>query len=326
MIIRIHRKIWNSVILVICLQHQLCFSLSLSLSSQLIRLASWNLLAPVYTKGRKYPWCSEEHLSWDHRKGLITEQLIQARADILCLQEVQIEHWPDLLASLQPLRYQGILQNVTSGHPVATAVLYDASKLELLRSESRSRALIAVLKERSSEESSSSTNINMNTDRHLYLASVHLEAGQEEDCNLTRYHQLKSLWKRMSNHIRLDKVPLDDAAVVLAGDFNMLYSNPLYSSLSRGLLYHPNNPLTPAKKLTKLEDAYRATTSIASPKRLEKTFGGGSILDYIWTSERVDVKECLVLNPQVLDPERQLCPSDTHPSDHLPIGAVFQWR
>jgi mRNA deadenylase 3'-5' endonuclease subunit Ccr4 len=298
----------------------LCQQVPLAVS--LIRLASWNLLAPVYSPRYKYPWCAKEHLSWEHRKPLIAEKLLQAEADVICLQEVQIEHWRDMLDCMP--RYEGILQNVTRDHPVASAVLYDPLKLEISRVESRSRALIVVLSEIMEMNQQSNSNLQAKNG-NLYLANVHLEAGQGHDCNLTRYNQLKSLWKRLSNHIRQDNIPLQDAPIVLAGDFNMLHGNPLHTFLSRGLLQNPTKKFTLPTTITKLQDAYLTSTSNESSNRLEKTFARGSVLDYIWTSDRVTVEECLVLDPQVLKKEAQLWPSHDHPSDHLPIGAILKW-
>lgn len=80
-----------------------------------------NLLAQDYVKEYKYPWTRQNPgcLDWDHRKALIADQLLDKdfKADIVCLQEAQVDLFGELLSSLSPV-YDGVLQNVTRGHNV----------------------------------------------------------------------------------------------------------------------------------------------------------------------------------------------------------------
>lgn len=80
-----------------------------------------NLLAQEYVKEYKYPWTKQTPgcLDWDHRKSLIVDQLLdpQAKADVFCLQEAQVDLFEELLSSLFPV-YSGVIQNVTRGHNV----------------------------------------------------------------------------------------------------------------------------------------------------------------------------------------------------------------
>jgi mRNA deadenylase 3'-5' endonuclease subunit Ccr4 len=283
-----------------------------------IRLVSWNLLAQCYSHPRKYPWCDDQYLEWNYRSNLIRKQLSSFQADIICLQEMQVDLWPDFISSVSG--YTGILQNVTAFHPVASAVLIkEGLDLEVLRVESRSRALIIVL---SSPSSPSLT--------PLYLANVHLEAGGSHDENLIRYNQLKSLWKRLKYHCTLDHANLPEARIVLAGDFNILHTNPLHTFLSQGLLdpmlITKGKGKIPLPMVTaKLHDAYVATCTQQGSCQLGMTYAQGSVLDYIFTSNGVTVIDTLLLHPAAAFQEPQLWPSSLHPSDHLPIGAVLEW-
>ena len=80
-----------------------------------------NLLAQEYVKEYKYPWTKQTPgcLDWDHRKSLIVDQLLdpQAKADIFCLQEAQVDLFEELLSSVSSV-YSGVIQNVTRGHNV----------------------------------------------------------------------------------------------------------------------------------------------------------------------------------------------------------------
>ena len=80
-----------------------------------------NLLAQEYVKEYKYPWTRPTPgcLEWEHRKSLIIDKLLDAgrKADIVCLQEAQVDLFGELLSGLSPV-YDGVIQNVTGGHNV----------------------------------------------------------------------------------------------------------------------------------------------------------------------------------------------------------------
>ena len=65
------------------------------------------------------------------------------------MQEVEVELWDELHSRLGELGYAGTLQQTTRGHPVANAILLRRGLLTLDRSESRSRALISVVRSNS---------------------------------------------------------------------------------------------------------------------------------------------------------------------------------
>ena len=200
-----------------------CFVVRLQCAQCLVlRLASWNLLAQCYATPSKYSWCDPQHLDWEYRKSLIIPKLLNMDADIICLQEVEVGLWPELIDAFQSHQYSGVLQNVTRGHNVASAILVrDSCCLCLERLESRSRVLIGVLQDK------------RDSSRRLYLCNVHLEAGEKNGDNLQRYHQLKSLFKRLTRQVRSDNILLDDASIIMAGDFNMLRKSPLHTFLSQ---------------------------------------------------------------------------------------------
>ena len=346
---------------------------------QQYRLASWNLLAQEYCKPTDYPWSPPEVLEWDHRKTLITSRLNEIDADIICLQEVQVDLWPELYDQFKD-RYQGFLQDVGTKHNVATATLIKRQPITTLlpisqeqnqqhmllsvdRIESRSRALIVVIKEH-------------NNPQHLYVCNVHLEAGMGDINDYHRYCQLKSLFRRLKHHCQKDSTTLEDSRIIMAGDFNMLKMQTMYNCITNGELPNAgsdsqqqqgggnnnkkgtkrkkkkNNkpkiiktiplidsygyassdiPLNdsrqhyPPPKISDDEDDDHASTNIAIREKLVKTYGGGSILDYIWTTRHVHVKDSLLLHPAATMSKAETWPNVNHPSDHLPIGIELEW-
>eukprot|EP00980_Cylindrotheca_fusiformis_P006598 scaffold1390_cov138-Cylindrotheca_fusiformis.AAC.1 len=253
-------------------------------------------------------------------------------ADIICLQEVQVDLWQDFCQILEEHQYTGVLQNVTGGHNVASALLVKkSSPLQLERLESRSRVLIGVLQDSKKRK------------QKVYLANVHLEAGEKEQDNMQRYHQLKSLFKRLSHHIQADNNRIDEAAVIMAGDFNMLRTNPLHSFLSQGRLQSPEQLKSlPAFSTIQLCDSFLefqddtvqprsskihfASSEIKGRGQLQRTYAKGHVLDYIWHSPSLRVKDSLLLHPMSCSNFPQKWPSEDHPSDHLPVGVDFEWE
>lgn len=309
----------------------LLFGAVRSIASCVVRLASWNLLAPCYARPSKYAWCDHEDLDWEYRKSMIVPRLLEMDADVICLQEVQVDLWQDFYEMFREHDYNGVIQNVTRGHNVASALLIkDSCPLQLERMESRSRVLIAVLQDPKHD------------DHKVYLANVHLEAGEKEGDNMQRYHQLKSLFKRLSRQIQADDIMLDEASIIMAGDFNMLRTNPLHSFLTQGLLQSPEQLKNlPAFSTIQLCDAYldfqdsgceprssKLHFASANKERdqLRRTYAMGHVLDYVWHSPSLTVKDSLLFHPLACNNIPQKWPSRDHPSDHLPIGVDFEWQ
>lgn len=278
---------------------------------QRLRLVSWNILAPTYSHPQKYPWSSKEHLSWRYRQKLILSDLKKIDADVICLQEMECALFDAFMSQISE-EYLGILQNTTDEHPVGNAILVRKNKLKVLRQESRSRALILVV---NGVEKFSPA-------RPLYLANVHLQAGMEDD--KTRVCQLKSLLKRIHNHVRMEisqeKTGWNETtkqlspAVIVAGDFNMLATNPVYRWLSHrhqgtgtnkqsevnildngtglellDLKFPKKVPLLPLKDIfSDLPPVLQENGEVSEAQghsEVKMTYCGGSVLDYIWTMD-----------------------------------------
>ncbi len=238
--------------------------------------------------------------------------------------------------SVHPYHYQSSLSFGTVGSRFSgTAVLIrNSCKLRIKRVESRSRALIATLRDEESK-------------KNLFVCSVHLDADRSLDPKMRaqnqkqRQSQLKSLLKRINYACKLEKEIINEAPILVAGDFNMLRENPLHESLVEGSL------TTSPSAFVSLNDAYleaerheqcsipvyREWSSDEGDKKatntdlhLVKTYKGGAILDYIWTSEKLKVVDTLLCHPKSSIVGSEKWPCDDHPSDHLPIGIDMEWN
>jgi mRNA deadenylase 3'-5' endonuclease subunit Ccr4 len=325
--------------------HHSTHALQTPLQQKPIRLLTWNLLAPLYASASKYPRSDPSYLDWSYRKPRILQTILDSEADIICLQEVQIDLWEDFCMP----GYTAISQNMTDQHPVGCAVLIRSNQnWKVVATESRSRALIVVLEDQAQEQ------------QRLYLAVVHLEAGYEKE--ETRWNQMKSLLKRVHRHV--GKNDDSNPAIVLAGDFNTCTrSSPLFSVLSGncqdGLLQKRKLPMWKGLSSFFSSDLTKKTSAgnnqppwkrilplvnVHQSDRPDLTYAGGSVLDYIWISPgAIQVHETLSWSPRIdaynqkdsaykqKDSGKELCPpqpwpSKECPSDHVPIGAVFSLK
>ena len=372
-------------------------------------MVTWNVLAPAFANQQKFPWASSQALSWSNRRERIVQQLSTIDADCICLQEVEVERWPELHAQLGELGYGGVLQE-TGGHPYGVAMLFKSDRLVCLRTESRSRAMIAVVQAAQAGAGAA----GRGGGELLYLANVHLEAGPQKEQQ--RMLQLASLLKRVRFQAEQDgAMPHVDGALplIIAGDFNceprsaphrMLSQAPRHPEKRHGLCLRralarmrpglvalgppecipagrpsqlgggawpheppsrcpeeggagarpppplplgqpssrlpsddqerpaaleggrrPGRKLPPASAaLLPLRDAYAAHPPPWGPA-LRSTYRNGRVLDYIFASPPVDVLRTMPVSSSAGSRGPHRLPSELHPSDHIPIGAVLRW-
>ncbi|KAI9905187.1 hypothetical protein PsorP6_013754 [Peronosclerospora sorghi] len=62
------------------------------------RVLTYNVLAEIYATRQMYPYCPIWALSWSFRQELLKRELQSYNADILCLQEVQGDHYKSYFA------------------------------------------------------------------------------------------------------------------------------------------------------------------------------------------------------------------------------------
>ncbi|OQR82903.1 carbon catabolite repressor protein [Achlya hypogyna] len=73
------------------------------------RVLSYNVLAEIYATRQMYPYCPMWALNWSFRKQLLKRELQLYNADILCLQEVQADHYKSFfLPMMTDLGYDGL--------------------------------------------------------------------------------------------------------------------------------------------------------------------------------------------------------------------------
>jgi len=83
-------------------------------TSGTFRVISYNCLAEIYTTPQHFPWCPTWALAWTYRRQNLTRELQGYCADVICLQEVQADHFEEhFVPVLGSLGYQGVFKSKT---------------------------------------------------------------------------------------------------------------------------------------------------------------------------------------------------------------------
>jgi len=116
-----------------------------------LRVMTYNVLAEVYATKQVYPYCPLWALSWGYRKQLIMKEIKHRDADIICLQEMQIDHFDNfLLPELTKLGYDGIIKSKTresmgrKGKIDGCAILFKRNKIRLVEQHALEYNAVAV--------------------------------------------------------------------------------------------------------------------------------------------------------------------------------------
>eukprot|EP00479_Gromia_sphaerica_P010633 TRINITY_DN494_c0_g1_i1.p1 TRINITY_DN494_c0_g1~~TRINITY_DN494_c0_g1_i1.p1 ORF type:complete len:217 (+),score=29.41 TRINITY_DN494_c0_g1_i1:498-1148(+) len=80
---------------------------------------NYNVLAEIYATQQLYPYCPLRALSWSYRRNNILREILTYNADIICLQEVQANHYDNFfLPELARHDYEGIFKKKTRDNQI----------------------------------------------------------------------------------------------------------------------------------------------------------------------------------------------------------------
>ena len=240
------------------------------------RVSTYNVLAEIYATAQQYPHCDFWALSWDFRFQNILREIMDASPEVLCLQEVQADHYENhVYASLSDAGYEGVFKQKTrqsmglAGKVDGCALFWRRSKFHLVESYSiefnelaqrqatqvlglnpRSEEGVAFLNRLSKDNvaqlvvlevipASSSTSRGSNTNREITqicVANTHLYSNK--DFPDVKLWQTWQLLQELESFVmsRGTNLPL-----VICGDFNSTPDTAVYDLLSRQSV-HPGHP------------------------------------------------------------------------------------
>ncbi|XP_028253971.1 protein angel homolog 2 [Parambassis ranga] len=202
---------------------------------------SYNVLSQELLQDNAYLYqhCDPAILSWDYRLPHLLKEIQLHNADIMCLQEVQADHYQNQMKpALQSLGYHCEYKKRTGKKPDGCAVVFKNSRFSLVSSnpveffrpgdallDRDNVGLVLLLQPKDSVGQSDPSSF-------ICVANTHLLYNPRRgDIKLA---QLAILLAEIS---RLSSLPGGSTCpVVLCGDFNSTPQSPLYSFLTKGCL------------------------------------------------------------------------------------------
>ncbi|KAF6149363.1 hypothetical protein GIB67_016901 [Kingdonia uniflora] len=244
---------------------------------------SYNILSEAYASNELYGYCPSWALSWHYRRQNLLREIVGYRADILCLQEVQSDHFEEFFGpELEKHGYQALYKKKTSevysgnayvdgcatffrrdrfSHVKKYEVEFNKAaqslteqlipnaqkKTALNRLLKDNVALIAVLEAKFSNHGADTPGKK----QLLCVANTHVNVHQDlKDVKLWQVHTLLK---------GLEKIAVSaDIPMLVCGDFNSIPGSAPHALLAMGkvdqmhpdLLIDPLNILRPTSKLT----------------------------------------------------------------------------
>jgi CCR4-NOT transcription complex subunit 6 len=258
-------------------------------------------------------------LSWPYRRALIIQELLQADADILCLQEVQSDKFEaELLPELREAGYDGIYRQKSRdlvgqfGKVDGCAIFWRVSKLTILEYfdiDYNEEARVEATRIRMSDSSMRrfltkvcKDNIAICAEfeftslvpaQRIFVANTHIYSGN----NRTPDVKLLQTWiltMKIQQYIAARRQQGIDLPLLLCGDFNSLVDSSVYNFLRDGRVadFHPDfeevdmSLFPDLKRMTHnlgLSSAM-SYSGLHEPDFTNYTTNFRGTLDYIWYS------------------------------------------
>ncbi|XP_020280505.1 protein angel isoform X2 [Pseudomyrmex gracilis] len=203
----------------------------------LLKLLSFNILAQnlLETYHFLYKRHNKQALDWNIRKSLIIEEILDAEANIICLQEVQQDHLMDIVDPFRRIGYDYIYKKRTNEKNDGLLLLYrsdeflllDHAKVELYQSgiELLSRDNVGIIAKLA---------LRSNPDTQIVVATTHLLYNpKRNDVRLAQIQLLLAEIERIAfveNTITGPKY----LPILLSGDFNLEPYTGVYKFLTEG--------------------------------------------------------------------------------------------
>jgi len=237
------------------------------------RIVTYNVLAEIYATQQQYPYCDFWALSWDYRFQNILRELLDACPDVVCLQEVQADHYEShVYNALSDAGFEGVYKPKTRqsmglvGKVDGCALFWRRTKFHLVESYSiefnelaqRQATQVMGMNPRSDEyvsflnrlsrdniaqlvvlelvQPTMATRTNREPINQICIANTHLYSNKD-------YPDVK-LWQTWQLLQELETFVLSRGAnlpLMLVGDFNSTPDTAVYDLLFRQAV-HPGHP------------------------------------------------------------------------------------
>lgn len=252
-----------------------------------LRIASYNILADAYAKLVWFPHAPTGILRPPRRQEALAHRIAGLDADIVCLQEVEPDSFDALRRALEPRGYAGVLALKQQGRPDGCAVFHRLGHCLGHRAHYfRDRLEDG----RISGHLALVVDFDVGGDR-LRVACTHLR-WDRPDRPVEQHQGMQEATELLEELVRRDS----EALWVVCGDFNARPGEPLVRAFAEAGL------------LDAYEGRHQPTCNVnSSPKAIDFIFHSRAL-----RAEPVRLPELDARTPM---------PSETEPSDHLPIAA-----
>eukprot|EP00210_Caulerpa_lentillifera_P009566 g9123.t1 len=286
-----------------------------------LSVLSFNVLSDNLVRSNpSYNYADELYRSWEYRWDRLKDEISIMDADIVCLQEIEIEKWMEWKEFMESLGYKGILLTREHGkksgrhHCISNATFFRKWRFTPIWELHQNRVLAIGLKWISASDH----------EHCVFIINVHLEGHPYKP--IERMRQVRSILGVLK---REHGTEMD---VIFCGDFNSTRTNAPWKFLSTGCLEagyceeaYPD--IRVVKETTEhpfeLDDVYEKANAIPefttrAPKRRTE-------VDFIFCSCHLKVGAVLrSMDPRLVPSvDRTLLPNRLTPSDHLPLGVVL---
>lgn len=298
-------------------------STSASSASLLLRVATYNVLAQVYTRSNYQTWSPPSSLKWKARSAALLRDIDALACDLLALQEVDEESfWKEALRArgyecLHKPRTQS-----TAAKKDGVLLAWRASAFTLLASSEIEHNLLAAGLEPGSEEA-----VRLTRDCVGLLACLQSSCGRRL-CIGTTHIFWDPAWEAVKNAQTQNFVRLSAAfraqqtppgapppPLLLCGDFNSMPGSKAHRLLLNEDAQEPTLP--------RMLSVFSACGA-AEPETTNHTPTFSETLDYMVLSANcaAEVQSVLTLPPRALLGVG--IPDALRPSDHLPLVAEIR--
>ncbi|XP_016950337.1 nocturnin isoform X3 [Drosophila biarmipes] len=302
-------------------------------ASHNIRLLQWNILSQTLGQHNDgFVRCPEEALTWEHRKYLIVQEILQNQPDVICLQEV--DHFKFLQTVLGSQNYEGIffpkpdspcLYIEQNNGPDGCAIFYKRDKLQLQGYDTR---ILEVWRVQSNQVAIAARLRMRASGREFCVATTHLKARHGALLAKLRNEQGRDL-------IRFVKQFAGETPLLLCGDFNAEPVEPIYATILGCDLLRLGSAYADVKldREKILQPSEDVGEFVSESMKREPPYTTWKIreegeechtIDYVfYTPDRLKIKNCLDF-PEGEQIGKNRTPSFQYPSDHFSLVCDFE--
>ncbi|KAG2495540.1 hypothetical protein HYH03_006483 [Edaphochlamys debaryana] len=189
------------------------------------KVLQWNVLADGLAQNGDFCMVPPSCLEWEYRKPLLLQELLEADADIICLQE--LNHFDELRQALGELGYDGAFREKHASPalkyeypPDGMAVFYRRSRFSVVPGgvEGRSFQDDCTGREQSQGYLAICLADRVVGDARLLVVTTHLKAKDGAECEELRFQQAQQLLRNIA--ATLDRLQGEGQAQGLAGPSN----------------------------------------------------------------------------------------------------------